>query len=293
MLPTCYVLSDVDAQKYFKIWDLLDDYVNQDIALTSIFKNYPLNVDVPEVLLKCSVLNSFYSAGILNIDLLKVAEVIVNCDIDNDLQSGNWNVVYRILKALNNAGIHNYYSFVSKYCNWHNQEKFPIYDSYVDNVVWHLKQNNCINSFKHRKDLEDYTTFGNALFEIYKNFSLTSAEILRKGEVDVNYKILDRYLWLLGKYHYADSNTSSVKDIVKAMKLVESNTYEAHYENYVITRSISGTIKVSENGSVATNTKDALRIISQTIGFKFDHNWNTRQFGKKVIEFINLKYYLV
>ena len=100
MLPTCYVLSDVDAQKYFKIWDLLDDYVNQEIALTSIFKNYPLNVDVPEVLLKCSVLNSFYSAGILNIDLLKVAEVIVNCDIDNDLQSGNWNVVYRILKAL-------------------------------------------------------------------------------------------------------------------------------------------------------------------------------------------------
>ena len=77
------------------------------------------------------------------------------------------------------------------------------------------------------------------------------------------------------------------------MKLVESNTYEAHYENYVITRSISGTIKVSENGSVETNTKDALRKISQTIGFKFDHNWNTRQFGKKIIEFINLKYYLV
>lgn len=287
MVALNYVPSNNEVKKYLQIWDMLDEYVAHEIALTLIFNNYPENVDTTCVLLKCSVLNSFYSAGVRNVDLLKVADVIVDCDIDKDLHDGNWKVVGRILESFNKAGLRNYYSFVSKYCNWHNPERFPIYDSYVDDVVWYLKQNNCINSFKHRNELNDYKTFGNALFEIYQKFSLTSVEIPDKNLISINYKLLDKYLWLLGKHYFALSS-HSVNDILKAEKLVSKNLHVASFESYIITRSINGIIKVCNDGVIVTNTKKALRQISHEIGFCFNPDWNTRQFGKKIIEYINL-----
>lgn len=51
-------------------------------------------------------------------------------------------------------------------------------------------------------------------------------------------------------------------------------------------RAANGTIKVTDNGSVATNTKEALRKIAQKIGFSIVEPWNTRQFGKNLIEYI-------
>ena len=37
------------------------------------------------------------------------------------------------------------------------------------------------------------------------------------------------------------------------------------------------------------NVKGALREIAQKEGFVYDENWNTRQFGSKIIDFINNK----
>lgn len=51
-------------------------------------------------------------------------------------------------------------------------------------------------------------------------------------------------------------------------------------------------INVKEDGAIKTfklydNTKGALREIAEQIGFSFDPDWNTRQFGNKLIDFIN------
>lgn len=52
---------------------------------------------------------------------------------------------------------------------------------------------------------------------------------------------------------------------------------------YVITRNEDGAIKVAKTYD---NVKGALREISKQIGFEYDENWNTQQFGKNLIKSI-------
>lgn len=58
----------------------------------------------------------------------------------------------------------------------------------------------------------------------------------------------------------------------------------ANINNYVVL--------VKDSGEIVTfmeydNTKGALREVSEKIGFTFDSNWTTRQFGHKLIETLN------
>lgn len=53
-------------------------------------------------------------------------------------------------------------------------------------------------------------------------------------------------------------------------------------------------VNVKDDGGIEVyriydNVKGALREIAEKEGFEFDPNWNTRQFGSKIIDFINEK----
>ncbi|MDD6583040.1 MAG: hypothetical protein PUF10_10265 [Bacteroidales bacterium] len=52
---------------------------------------------------------------------------------------------------------------------------------------------------------------------------------------------------------------------------------------YIIQKEDSGSIVVYR---VYDNTKAALREISEKVGFEYDPNWNTQQFGSKLIDFL-------
>ncbi len=58
----------------------------------------------------------------------------------------------------------------------------------------------------------------------------------------------------------------------------------AEIGEYNVVKRDSGAI---ETYRTYANTKDALREISGNIGFSFDPEWTTRQFGKKLVDFIN------
>ncbi|MBQ7853372.1 MAG: hypothetical protein IJ352_02775 [Muribaculaceae bacterium] len=278
MLPANYTPNDAEVQKYLDAWDNLDDCVSHEVALTLLFSTYPNNTEVSEVLIKCLVLNDFYSAGVRSIDIQKMAEHIVSCNIDNGLKNGDWSVVDKISKC----GNRNYYSFATKYCNWHNQTNYPVYDSFVDDVLWALNKNKCL--FKYRHNLKSYSEYGKALKSLVNIYNLQSV-MSDNYKYKVNYKILDKYLWLLGKNFFGDPNLPSVKDIKAALKGRVSRTIVG---NYVIVRTKNGTIKITHNGVVVSNIKEALRQISNNINFSYDCDWNTRQFGKKLIVSINL-----
>lgn len=277
MLPANYIPTDSEVQKYLDAWDNLDDCVSHEVALTLLFSTYPNNTEVSEVLIKCLVLNDFYSAGVRAIDIQKMAENIVSCNIDNRLKKGDWSVVNEISKC----GKRNYYSFATKYCNWHNQFNYPIYDSFVDEVLWALNKDKSL--FKYRHELKSYTKYGESLKLLSEKYNLQSV-ISKNYQYGINYKILDKYLWLLGKDYFANPNLPSVQDIKAAIKGRISRTMIG---NFVIVRTKNGTIKVTHNGIVSPNTIDTLRQISNNINFNYDDNWNTHYFGKKLIEFIN------
>lgn len=50
---------------------------------------------------------------------------------------------------------------------------------------------------------------------------------------------------------------------------------------YVITVEAEGSIRVSR---IYDNVKDSLREIAKEKGIDYDPNWNTRQFGKKIVD---------
>ena len=58
----------------------------------------------------------------------------------------------------------------------------------------------------------------------------------------------------------------------------------AEIGEYTITKRDSGSI---ESYRVYDNTIGALREIAESIGFKYDPNWTTRQFGNKLVDEIN------
>lgn len=58
----------------------------------------------------------------------------------------------------------------------------------------------------------------------------------------------------------------------------------AEVGEYVVLRYPSGKIETYRNYD---NTKGALREIVERTGFEYDQNWTTRQFGSKLVDFIN------
>lgn len=59
---------------------------------------------------------------------------------------------------------------------------------------------------------------------------------------------------------------------------------EATIGEYTIVKRDSGSI---ETYRTYENTKGALREIAENISFEFDPEWTTRQFGSKLVDFIN------
>ena len=55
---------------------------------------------------------------------------------------------------------------------------------------------------------------------------------------------------------------------------------------YILSVLDSGSIEVYR---IYDNVKGALREIAEKEGFEYDVNWNTRQFGSKLIDFISEK----
>lgn len=55
---------------------------------------------------------------------------------------------------------------------------------------------------------------------------------------------------------------------------------------YVLSVLDSGSIEVYK---IYDNVKGALREVAEMEGFEYDTNWTTRQFGSKLIDFLNEK----
>ena len=187
-----------EIKKYLKKWDN-KEYCNKEEALNKLFFEIcPKNTDIKDILLKASTLNDFYSTNIFSI--YPVAEHILDSNIDSRLKAGDTKLVEYIKKVPIGDDSRELYSFVSKYCSHHNPEEYPIYDSYVDKVLWYFRkrpdcsdsENSSFSNFK-RKDLKDYVKFKGIIIEFQKFYGLNEYSL----------KQIDQYLWQLGKEYFS------------------------------------------------------------------------------------------
>ena len=171
-------------------WDAMDDYREQEHALNRLFFTLaPGNKDLADVLLKVTTLNQFYSTNIFSI--YPVAKHIQSLQIDDRLAAGDCTLVDDIQVVRLKEKTKHFYSFASKYCSHHNPEAFPIYDSYVDEVLRYFRDVDSFTTFR-TSELKDYSRFKEILL-MFRSFY---------GLEQFTLKEIDKYIWQLGKKYF-------------------------------------------------------------------------------------------
>lgn len=179
-----------ELEFYVRQWEQTDSYHSQEDALNRLFLKYaPRNTDIADILLKVAVLNDFYSTNIFSV--YPVAKHILSLNIDSRLQAGDISLINDIKRVEIAGKVKNFYSFATKYCSHHNPDNYPIYDSYVDDILIYLRNRDHFAMFS-SSDLKDYKIFKEILIRLQAFYSLCEYSL----------KQLDQYLWQLGKAYF-------------------------------------------------------------------------------------------
>lgn len=180
----------VEVKRYLEKWQTLENYRLQEDALNKLFVELcPKNDNISDILLKVAALNDFYSTNIFSV--FSVAQRIIELDVDKRLDEEDVNLVNEIQKVIISGKEKHFYSFASKYCSHHRPESYPIYDSYVDQVLSYFRNRDKFYKFKNG-DLKEYSAFKRVLAEFQKFYDLQQ----------FSQKEIDRYLWLFGKEYF-------------------------------------------------------------------------------------------
>jgi hypothetical protein len=163
-----------------------------DRALTELLNTFPGNHQFEHILIKVVTINALYATGIMAVGAL--AASIQRHNIDEQLAEGNPDLVNTIAPLEVKPGkFRRNYSFASKYCSWHKPEAYPIFDSFVENLLWQYQQIDRFSGFA-RHHMVDYPKYRQIIEAFREGYHL----------VDYSFKDLDKFLWMYGK-EYAES----------------------------------------------------------------------------------------
>lgn len=185
--PTSFSITNI-----LHLWKKYSIYPLQEKILREIFRKYPQNTNENEILLKAKTLNLYYSTNVQAI--VQMAKHIKNLKIDKHLKKGRLSIISDIANIkLENGKQRCFYSFATKYCNFHNPNSYPIYDSIVRKLLCQLN--------KHFKFYNNgkYTEQQLKICENYPEYKEMLDSFCHKFNIKLNYKMLDRYLWFWGK----------------------------------------------------------------------------------------------
>lgn len=158
-------------------------------TLSELFQQYPRNDDLRHVLLKIVAVNSLYHTCIYALDTVARHIHAHAPEIDAALEAGSHEIVDKIAKVRVQGKIHNFFSFATKYCSWHQPEKYPIYDSRVDQYLWTLQQQKAFAAAFHHPHLWDYPKFHNIVVTFRDSHGLS----------EFTFKEIDKFLYLQGE----------------------------------------------------------------------------------------------
>jgi len=174
------------VREYIRQFEDSERYYLADQAIIKLFRLIPYNRDLEDILLKLSVINDLYSTGILA--TFEMAKHIQKLSIDPELAKHSTEVVNRIADFSVPAKSIYFFSFATKYCSWHDQDHYPILDSFVEKLIIAYRNRDQFATFE-KDEIRDYTRFKEILESFRKHYGLT----------DFGFKKLDKFLWLYGK----------------------------------------------------------------------------------------------
>jgi hypothetical protein len=163
----------------------IDIYFRADPAVRVVFDACRSNCDDCNVIAKVAVLNALYATRIMNI--YPVVDRILELKPDDRLRAGDETLVGDLARVRLGKRTRVLLSFASKYCAWHEPDKFQIFDSRVEAMLWGYQRKFGFSKFR-RWELRDYPTFARVVADLRKHFGL--GEFSRKD--------IDKFLWIEG-----------------------------------------------------------------------------------------------
>jgi hypothetical protein len=155
-------------------------------TLGELIATYRENKKIEHVLTKVVTINALYHARVLDMDVHPLAVHIWKIeDLDTKLKQGNLDAVDAIWKSQGTR--RHYFSFATKYCSWHNQQAYAMYDLNMWEALRAYKTKESGFQFKDSES-EDYATF----YTIVKRFQAAY------GLEGYSLKDVDKFLWLVG-----------------------------------------------------------------------------------------------
>ncbi len=167
-------------------------------SIFKLIKVYPSHNKFAHVLPKSIVINQLYSTNIIAIK--QMAKHIIKLNLNALIKKGSPAAVNLIstnhgIRSKKKNTEFDFYSFATKYCHSHNPAKYPIYDRYVDHILWEYKKKADFSVFK-RKELKDYNTFLRVLKDFKTHYKI--------GKMSSN--ILDKFFWVQGAKYFTKKN---------------------------------------------------------------------------------------
>ncbi len=182
--------TEKQVEHYLNQWRTLDKYVMQEDCVSLLFQKLcTSNTSLVEILLKVSALNDFYSTNIY--DTHSVAKHILSLDADKKISQGDLGLVDQMANVSFNGKVRRVYSFATKYCSHHAPDTYPIYDSYVDEMLWFFRKRDGFAQFR-RPDMKDFRSFVEIIDKFRDFYGLTG----------YTRRQIDLFLWLAGKEHF-------------------------------------------------------------------------------------------
>ncbi len=165
------------------------DYARTELAISELIKKFPNNTELSEIVWKVSLINDLYHANMWSTFVM--AEHIHSLSIDSLIMPGSVEseeIVNRIAALRIGSSTRYCYSFATKYCSWHNQLAYPMFDSAVREVLGTYKRKDNFDKFN-LNDLKDYTKFKPVMRRFKDNYNLEG----------LDYKQIDKFLWWYGR----------------------------------------------------------------------------------------------
>ncbi|MGD0541819.1 MAG: hypothetical protein ABSB33_09910 [Tepidisphaeraceae bacterium] len=175
------------------------DFELYDATVRLVFNQWKANTDPRQVLAKVVVLNRLYSTNVY--DVLALKRRILEVDhIDDKLSSGDHGLVEEIARVTVGGKPRFFFSFATKYCAWHEPDKFQMFDSYVEWILWEYKKDFGFAGFG-RTELRNYERYVAILKKFRSFFCLPESELPPK--------LLDKFLWIEGQNQWQNRKQPS------------------------------------------------------------------------------------
>jgi len=187
-MPPCPTKSEVE--KYLDIWNDVENLHKTEEALRNLFKGcHANNKDGSDVLVKVYALNNAFNVFMLS--QVRMAKHITNENIDDGLRLGDLAIIDKIRSGHGIRNRHgteiNFYSFATKYCSFHEPDKYPLFDSNVKRALIYFKTN-CSKEFILNNNFREYKDFRSTIENFQKVFGLQKS-----------FRNIDKYLYLVGR----------------------------------------------------------------------------------------------